>query len=195
MNDSKGKVIHDKTHKEMTGDHYIEFHVKDFAGLFPVCAIIEFALAPSGTSKDKRMTQYMRCILALFGEILLVDKKATIAPIKITNDTTKDLITGKSNIPSNSTKLGKWQMMSGGSWVFNKANSNVYARFCLKSTVPVEDMATQVSFKFSCFGGSKVYKKQNQAMETESPIMLLFVRNSTNPLSVSSDITQMLETS
>jgi hypothetical protein len=31
-------------------------------------------------------------------------------------------------------------------------------------------------------------------MKTETPMMLLFVSNSTNPLSVSSDITQMLET-
>jgi hypothetical protein len=62
MNDGKGKVIHNKTHKvlkEMTGNHYIEFHVKDFAGLFPVWLIIEFALAPSGAAKDKKMTQYM----------------------------------------------------------------------------------------------------------------------------------------
>jgi hypothetical protein len=39
MNDGKGKVIHDKTNKvlkEMTGNHYIELHVKDFAGLFSV---------------------------------------------------------------------------------------------------------------------------------------------------------------
>ncbi len=85
-------------------------------------------------------------------------------------------------------------MMSGGSWVFNKANSNIYACFCLKSTVPIEDMVTQVSFKFSRLGGSKLYKKQNQAMETKTPMMLLFVSIGTNPLSVSSDITQMLET-
>jgi hypothetical protein len=71
------------------------------------------------------MTQYVHCVLALFGEILLVDKKAAIAPIKITNDKAKDQITNKSNIPSNFTKLGKWLMMSGGSWVFNKANIDV----------------------------------------------------------------------
>jgi hypothetical protein len=41
------------------------------------------------------MTQYLRCVSALFGEILLVDKKATIAPIKITNDKAKDLIEDK----------------------------------------------------------------------------------------------------
>ena len=105
------------------------------------------------------MTQYLRCVSALFGEILLVDKKATIAPIKITNDKAKDLIEDKSNIPSNFTRLGKWLMMSGGSWVFNKAHNNIYARFSLKSTVPVEDMVTQVSFEFSRLGISKLYKK------------------------------------
>ncbi len=126
----------------------IEFHSEDFAGLFPVWPIVEFALTPSGTSKIKRKTQYMCWDLALCGQILLVDKKAAIAPIKITNDTAEDLITDKSKIPSNFTKLGKWLMMSGGSWVFNKANSNVYACFRFKSTVPVKDMVMRVSFKF-----------------------------------------------
>ena len=68
-------------------------------------------------------------------------------------------------------------MPSGGSWVFNKkdrGNNNVYARFRLKSTVPVEDMVTRISFEFLRMGGSKIYKKQNQAMETETPMMLLF---------------------
>jgi hypothetical protein len=54
-------------------------------------------------------------------------------------------------------------------------------------------MVTQVSFKFSCLDGSKLYKKQNKAMETETPMMLLFASNGTNPLSVISDIPQMLE--
>jgi hypothetical protein len=145
VNNGKGKVIHDKIHKvskEMTGYHYTEFHIRDFGGLFPIWLIAEFALAPSGTSNDKRMTQYVYCVLALFGEIMLVDKKAAIAPIKITNDKAEDLITDKSNIPSNFTKLGKWLMMSRGSWVFDKANNNIYACFCLKSTVLVEDMVT-----------------------------------------------------
>ncbi len=84
--------------------------------------------------------------------------------------------------------------MSRGSWVLDKANSNIYACFRLNSTVPVEDMVTWVSFEFSCLGGSKLCKKQNQAMETETPMMLLFVSSSTNPLSISADITQMLET-
>ncbi len=166
----------------------------DFAGLFPVWPIVKFALAPSSASKEKRMTQYVRCISALFGEILLVDEKAAIAPIEITNDKVEDLITDKANIPSNFTKHGKWLMMSGGSWVFNKANNDVYACFCIKSTVPVNEMVLRVSFEFSHLGGSKLYKKQNQAMETETPMMLLFVSNGTDPLSITSDITQMLET-
>jgi hypothetical protein len=43
MNKGKGKVIHNKTNKvlkEMTGNHYMEFHVKDFAGLFLVWLIV-----------------------------------------------------------------------------------------------------------------------------------------------------------
>ncbi len=55
-------------------------------------------------------------------------------------------------------------------------------------------MVTRVSFEFSRLGGSKLYKKQNQAMETETPMMLLFVSNGTNPQSIASDINQMLET-
>ncbi len=115
--------------KEMSAGHLTKFHVKDFAGLFPVWPIVEFTLAPSGTSKDERMTQYVGCRSALFGEILLVDEKAAIAPIEIANDKVEDMITDKANIPSNFTKLGKWLMMIGGSWVFNKANNGVYACF------------------------------------------------------------------
>jgi hypothetical protein len=85
-----------------------------------------------------------------------MDGKVVITPIKITNDKAEDLITDKSNIPSIFTKLGKWLMMSGGSLVFNKAISNVYARLCLKSTVLVEDMVTRVFFAFSCISGSKI---------------------------------------
>ena len=49
LNKDKGKVIHNKTHKvlkEMTGNHYIEFHVEDFAGLFPIWQIVELPLPP-----------------------------------------------------------------------------------------------------------------------------------------------------
>jgi hypothetical protein len=107
------------------------------------------------------------------------------------------MITDKATIPTNFTKLGKWVMLSGGSWVFNKkdkGSNDVYARFRFKSTVPAEDMVTRISFKFSRMGGSKLYKKQNQAMETETPMMLLFVSNGTNPKSITNDITQMLDT-
>ena len=72
------------------------------------------------------------------------------------------MITDKASIPHNFTKLSKWVMLSGGSWVFNKkdrGSSDIYARFRLKSTVPVEDMVTRVSFNFSRMGGSKIYKR------------------------------------
>ncbi len=197
LNNGNDRVIHDKSNKllkEMMGRHLTEFHVEDFSGLFPVWPIFELTLAPSGASKDERMTQYVRSILALFGKILLVDKKAAIAPIEITNDKPEDMITDKANILTNFTKLSRWLMLSEGSWVFNKANNDVYARFRIKSTVPIDEMVTRVSFKFSQLGGSKLYKKQNQAMETETSMMLLFVSNGTDPQSVASDVTQMLET-
>ncbi len=41
----------------------------------------------------------------------------------------------------------------------DKGSNEVYARFRLKLTVPVEDMVTRISFGFSCMGGSKIYKK------------------------------------
>ncbi len=55
-------------------------------------------------------------------------------------------------------------------------------------------MVTRISFEFSRMGGSKLYKKLNQAMETETPTMLLFVSNRTDPKSIMHDITQMLDT-
>ena len=76
LNNGKEKVIHGKTHKvlkEMTGNYFTELHTKGFSGLFPAWPIVEFDLAPSGAYKDTRMTQYVRCILALFEEILIVE--------------------------------------------------------------------------------------------------------------------------
>jgi hypothetical protein len=72
-------------------------------------------------------------------------------------------------------------MICRGSWVFNKANNDIYACFHIKSTVPINKMVMWVSFEFSRLGGSKLYKKQNQAMETGTPMMLLFVSNGTYP--------------
>jgi hypothetical protein len=184
--------------REMKSGHEVDsYHVEDFAGLFPVWPIVELAMSPTSQTKDERMTQFVKCVTSLFGEILIVDKKAAIAPIAILNDLAEDMIMDKTNIPSNYTKLSKWVMLSGGSWVFNKkerGSNNIYARFCLRSRVPVEDMVTRISFEFLCMGGSKLYKKLNQAMETETPTMLLFVSNGTDPKSIMHDITQMLDT-
>jgi hypothetical protein len=69
----------------------------------------------SGQLKDERMTEFVKCVMSLFGEILIVDKKAAIAPITISNDLAEDMITDKTNIPSNYTKLSKWVMLSVGS--------------------------------------------------------------------------------
>jgi hypothetical protein len=79
-------------------------------------------------------------------------------------------------------------------WVFNKKDRGSNTRFCLKSTVPVEDVVTMISLEFLCMDGSKLYKKQNQAMETETSMMLLFVSNGTDPKSITNNITQMLDT-
>jgi hypothetical protein len=88
-------------------------------------------------------------------------------------------------------------MISGGSWVFNKkekGSNNVYARFRLKSQVETEEIINHVSFEFSCLGGKNLYKKQHQAMETETPLMLLFVCNGRYQASIISDTKQMLDT-
>ncbi len=68
----------------------------------------------------------------------------------------------------------------------DKRSNDVYKRFCLK--------LTRISFKFLCMGGSKIYKKQNQAVETKTPMMLLFISNGTEPKSITSDTSQMLDT-
>jgi hypothetical protein len=200
-NNQEDGFIHDKVNKllnEVKNRHKVHsFYVKDFAGLFPVWPIIKLAMASTGQTKDERMTQFVKCVTSLFGEILIVDKRAVIAPIAILNNRQEDMITNKASILPNFTKLSKWVMLSGRSWVFNKkdrGSSNVYARFCLKSTVPIEDIVTQVSFEFSRMGSSKIYKKANQAMATETPMILLFVSNGMDPTSIANNITQMLDT-
>jgi hypothetical protein len=50
-----------------------------------------------------------------------------------------------------------------------------------------------VSFKFTRLGGAKIYKKQMQAMETETPMMLLFVSNGMEHSSISTDMKQLLD--
>jgi hypothetical protein len=122
-----------------------------------------------------------------------------IAPINITNNNeARSFIKTKVDLPTKFTKLGKHIMISGGSWVFNKkekGSNNVYARFRLKSQIPTEDIINQVSFEFSCIGGKNLFKfkKQYQAMETETPLMLLFVCNKTDQGSILSDTRQMLD--
>ncbi len=101
-------------------------------------------MSPTGQTKDERMTQFVKCISSLFGEILIVDDNAVIAPIAVANDLQEDMVTDKASIPTNFTKLGKWVMLSGRSWMFNKkdkGSNDIYARFHLKSIVPVEDMS------------------------------------------------------
>jgi hypothetical protein len=170
--------------------------VEDFAGFYPAWPIIEVAILPTGNAKEERMNMFIKCITALFGEILYIDDSACIALLEITDDNDDNYISDKAQLPSNFTKLGKWIMISGGSWVFNKeekGNSNVYAKFRLKSQVPTEEIINRVFFKFTRLGGTKLYKKQMQAMETEIPMMLLFVSNGTEHSSIASDMKQLME--
>jgi hypothetical protein len=172
------------------------YHVVDFAGFYPIWPIVEFSMVPTGASKDERMVSFTKCVSALLGEMLYVDDTAMIAPIDTTDDNDKHFIKTMTDIPPNFTKLGKHIMISGGSWVFNKkekGNNDVYGRFRLKSQIPTEDMINRVSFEFSRVGGKNLYKKQHQAMETETPLMLLFVSNGTDHGSILSDTRQMLD--
>ncbi len=50
------------------------------------------------------------------------------------------------------------------------------------------------SFEFSCLSSKNLQKKQRQAMETETPLMLLFMCNGTDQASFISDTKQMLDT-
>jgi hypothetical protein len=171
------------------------YHVMDFAGLYPFSPIIEFSMSHTGTAKDNQMTLFTKCIPALLGEILYVNNMAMIATISITEDNTS-YISSKENIPTNFIKLGKHVMISSGSWVFNKkekGNNDVYTRFMLKSQVDTEEITNCISFEFSCLGGKNLYKKQHQATETETPMMLLFVCNGRDQASIISDTKQMLE--
>ncbi len=141
------------------------------------------------------MTSFVKCVVALFGEILHVDNTAKIAKISITKDESR-YIGSKTDLPTNFTKLRQYIMISGGRWVFNKkakGSNDVYARFRIKSQVNTDKIINRVSFKFSRLGGKNFQKKKHQAMETETPLMLFFVCNSTDQASIISDTKQMLD--
>jgi hypothetical protein len=89
------------------------------------------------------MTSLIKCVTALLGEMLYVNKTAMITPIDITDDNAASFIKTKTDLPSNFTKLGKHIMTNRGSWVFNKkekGSNNVYGCFRLKSQIPTEDI-------------------------------------------------------
>jgi hypothetical protein len=200
---SKGhlKEIHDHTNKlfhifSENSMKQTSFHVADFAGLYPVWPIVKFSMAPIGMAKDERMNSFTKCITALLREILQVDDMVKIATILITDDESR-YISSKADLPTNFTKLGQHFMICGGSWVFNKkekGSNNVYARFRLKSQVKTEEIINCVSFEFTHLGGKNLYKKQHQAMETETPLVLLFVCNGMDQASIVLDTKQMLDT-
>jgi hypothetical protein len=68
---------------------------------------VEVAILPTGNAKEERMNMFVKCITALFGEILYVDNTACIAPLEITDDNEDNYISDKAKLPSNFTKLGK----------------------------------------------------------------------------------------
>jgi hypothetical protein len=124
------------------------------------------------------------------------DETAAIAPINIYDDSKDNFIVDRSGLPDNFTKLGKWLMISGGSWVFEKkekGNSKVFARFRLKSQEKADEIINWVSFEFNQLGGSRLSKKTMQAMETETPMMLLFIGNSTDQSSIATNLCHMLD--
>jgi hypothetical protein len=96
-NKQEDSVIHNKVNKllkEVKNRHEVHsFYVEDFAELFPVWPITELAMSPTGQTKDERMTQFVKCVSSLFGEILIVDKNAAMAPIAVANDLQEDMIT------------------------------------------------------------------------------------------------------
>ncbi len=142
------------------------------------------------------MTSFVRCFASLLAEIKHVDVSAAIAPINIYDNDKANCISDRSSLPDNFTKLGKWLMISRGSWVFDKkekGNGKVFARFHLKSQDMAEEIVNRVSFEFNCLGGSRLSKKTMQAMETKTPMMLLFVCNCIDQSSISTDIRQILD--
>jgi hypothetical protein len=144
------------------------------------------------------MNSFFKCVVGLLGELLYVDNSATIAHLIITNNDLAIFISNKANLPTNFTKLGEYIMISGGSWVFNKkekGSNDIYAHFRLKSQVSVEEFVSRVLFEFNRLGRKNLYKKQHQAMETETPVMLLFICNGTGQGSIKSNTRQMLEIS
>jgi hypothetical protein len=187
---NKMYIVHSENKQES------RFHIEDFVGLFPSWPIIEMSIAPTGSTKDERMTNFVQCFASLFTEIKYVNDTAAIAPINIYDDGKDNFIMDRLGLPDNFTKLGKWLMISGGNWVFKKkekGNGEVFAQFRLKSQEMAKEIINQVSFEFTRLGRLRLGKKTMQMMETKTPMMLLFVCNGTNHSSISTDIRQMLD--
>ncbi len=53
--------------------------------------IVEVAILPTGKTKEERMNMFVKCITALFGEILYVDNTACIAPLEIRTEQLRKL--------------------------------------------------------------------------------------------------------
>ena len=55
-------ISYDKNRQEL------RFHVEDFVGLFPSWPIIEMSITPTGSTKDERMTNFVRCFASLLAK-------------------------------------------------------------------------------------------------------------------------------
>ncbi len=75
----------------------------------------------------------------------------------------------------------------------DKGSGEVFTRFHLMSQEMAKEIINWVSFKFTRLGGSRLSKKAMQAMETKTPMKLLFVCNGTDHSSISTDICQILD--
>ncbi len=73
----------------------------NFVGFYLVWRIVEFSMAPTGVTKDERMTSFIKCVAALLGKMLYVDDMAMIAPINITDDNEASFIKTKAELPTN----------------------------------------------------------------------------------------------
>ncbi len=94
-------ILYDKNGQES------RFHVEDFVGLFPSWPIVEMLITQTGSTKDERMTNFVRCFASLLAEIKHVNAAAAIAPINIHDNDKANFITDRSSLPENFTKLGK----------------------------------------------------------------------------------------
>lgn len=134
---SRTQRVHDVEHKivrEFTGaeDEGMSYHVHEFAGKHIKYPVIEMSYRPPSLVANENMDDFVKLMQGLFAEIKIADELATIVPHNYRNDDSDQVIAKKPDIVNNFTKLRKWIVIQGGSWVFSpcagKVN-DVYVRF------------------------------------------------------------------